>query len=151
MAQIRITLSILATILFLSACARYTNLIKEGKVVLEVMPTKSAVKLTGVTVREKYTKLQMPELEISGYVKRVGLGVTHGHVDVAILDANRKILAMANRRYVPAIIRQKGSRQSAFNIRFSTIKQDNYIVRVAFHSDATSGNLNCGNNQAYLT
>ena len=150
MKRTKIILAVVATSILLSACARYTDLVQEGKVVLEVIPTQGAVKMTGIRVAEKQAKLQVSELEVTGYVQRVGAGISQGHIDVAILNSDNQILAMGSSRYIPSVSRQRARRRSLFKVQFSEIKQVNYHVRVAFHPQYLSDRASCGNNQAYL-
>ena len=138
------------SVFFFAGCAHYENdLVREGKAALEIIPPKVMVKISDVRVLKREN-----DAEVSGYVKRTGLGIMYGHMDIAILSPDGTVLGMASAEYSPsfrrAYVRRREMRPSSFSARFPDALPSGVVARVAFHPEKLGGVLNCGNNQALL-
>jgi len=141
-------LMILAACMTVWACAsNRANLLKDGKVKLECIPSKSYY-ISHVDVYQNDDKLVL-----HGNVKRRCHSDTEtGHVDITIVTPEGEILEQISTLYKPRIIptRKMHRRTSYFNVCLSTIPPTGSIVRVVYHRDTKVRNstFDCGKNMA---
>lgn len=133
---------------FLSACVHYeSDLVREGQVDIKIIPPKVMVKISDVRVQRKDDGVA-----VMGYVKRTGLGIMHGHVDITILSPQDTVLGKASTKYSPSFNQRYGRRRqvrpSYFYAKFPNSLPLDFVARVAFHPEKLGDILNCGNNQA---
>ena len=133
----------------LSACVHYEDIARERNASVEIIPPKVMVKISDVHVMKRDDGF-----EILGRVKRTGLGIMHGHVDVAVLLPEGAVLEMASTTYTPSFrrpyVRRREVQPSYFSVRFSDMLPIGSAVRIAFHPEELGKPFNCGNNQAVL-
>jgi len=131
----------------LAACAHSEDLVRDRKVSLEIVEPKVLVSISDVRVLRKEKGV-----EVVGSVKRTGLGIMRGHMDIAIVSSEGKVLRMTSTEYTPSFrkvyVRRRAVRPSSFSSQFPDNLSLGAIVRIAFHPETLDKSLNCGNNQA---
>lgn len=137
-------------VIALSGCASHkVNLVDEGVVSIERLPSK------GVYISRAYAYKEGVDLVVSGRVKRSRsvASPSGGHVDIAILSSDRKIIKTTSTSYTPRIIRRKGARESFFTARIPMVPPAGAVVAVVYHrpSYSTDRTFDCKNNAAIPT
>ena len=131
----------------LGCASNRVNLLKDGTVELERIPSK------GYYISYVNIYQNRDALVVYGHVKRRSrVGDSSGHVDIAIVSPNGKVLEQISTLYKPRIIltRKMHTRKSTFEVRLPTIPPAGSLVRVAYHRDSKPVNRTfpCGENRA---
>jgi len=125
-------------------CASHrVNLAENGKIIVERVPSKN------IYVSKAHVYQEENELVITGRVKRSNTSALDGgHVDIAVVSPEGKVLDKVSTSYTPRIIRRKGSHESLFSARLTMIPPVGTTVRLVYHKLGRSINekFNCGNN-----
>ena len=147
---IEILLGLAVVLIALSGCASSrTNLVKNGMVSVERLPSKGNAHIFKV-----YVYQEGDELVVSGRVTRrfKYLLSSQGHVDIAILSPKGEVIGKASTSYIPRIVRREGQhRASYFTARFSVIPPKASTVRLSYHAQrysAAKKTFDCGDNAA---
>ncbi|MBW1851607.1 MAG: hypothetical protein JRJ15_09280 [Deltaproteobacteria bacterium] len=131
----------------LGCASNGVNLIKNGAVTLERIPSK------GYYISHVEVYQNDNELVLHGNVKRRPHSNTGtGHVDIAIVSPDGEILEEIITSYRPRIISKRRLRKckSYFIVSLSIVPPKGSIVRVAYHrnSKPDSRTFSCGENRA---
>jgi YD repeat-containing protein len=144
--NILITLALVVFGIITLGCASHrVNLVENGKIIIERVPSKN------IYVSKAHVYQEENELLITGRVKRSNTSVLDGgHVDIAVVSPEGKILDKVSTSYTPRIIRRKGSRESLFSARLSMTPPEGTTVRLAYHKlgRSISEEFDCGNSVA---
>jgi len=127
------------------------NLVDKGVVSIERMPSK----IRGVYFHDVHVNKKGDELVVSGNVKRryTSVSGTRGHVDVAVVTPDGKVVKYVSTAYSPKAISKRSHPGSHFKVSLPGIPQDGSNVRVAIHEDIASdksadARFDCGKNVA---
>lgn len=128
--------------------SNHINLLNDGAVKLERIPSKCHYYISYVNVYQNDG-----ELVIYGHVKRRSrIGGGSGHVDIAIVSPDGKVLERISTLHKPQIIltRKMHTRKSTFEVRLPTIPPTGSKVRVAYHRDSRPNGrtFSCSENMA---
>ena len=131
----------------LGCASNHVNLLKNDAITLEQIPSQGYA-ISGVSVKQINH-----ELVIRGKVKRYSRCTTgSGHVDIAIVSPDRKILEQISTLSSPRIIPTKKmyNRDADFEVRLLSIPPAGSIVRTAYHGGSISQckALSCEENTA---
>jgi hypothetical protein len=139
---------ILMLVMGVSACATSgSNLVKTGAVNLEIIPSTSR----NIFISKANIYFDDGDTVITGRVKRKStVYESGGHVDIAVVGPEGKVIEHISTGYVPNIIRRKGARESHFTVRLPIDLPEKSIVRVGYHPSTRSTGLTfrCGQNIA---
>ena len=139
---------IIVLAMVLSGCASSPiNLVDKGTVFIERVPSR------GVYFSRVYVKQDGTELMITGRLKRRSASpVGTGHIDIAIVGPEGKLLERISTSYIPKILSAKRGkhRGSRFKVRMTGALPEGSKVRLAYHRTAQSvkRTFYCGENEA---
>lgn len=123
-----------------SACAKKSNLVEQGGVAVEIVPSPAGTDIVRADAYEEEGRLLL-----IGRVQAERVKV-RGHVDVAILDQDgtvRDFLSIAHAKYQPSRY------QALFSAQVPVVPSPGSVIRLAYHpfNDRTSGKVfDCGHN-----
>jgi hypothetical protein len=134
----------------ISACtSSHLNLVKNGTVTIE------RVSSEGCYISKVNAIEDDGVLVIGGSVKRRNFsGGSKGHIDIAIIDSEGKILKELSTLYTPQYIPAKRihTREARFKVRLPNIPYKGSKIRVAYHRNlrSYSKTFDCGKNMAAI-
>ena len=134
--SIIILVALAIVIIALSSCtSSRTNLVKNEKVTVELLPSKGNARIFKVFIYQ-----EGGELVVSGRVTRLfkNRPTSRGHVDIAVLSPKGELIGKTSTYYIPRIFRRKGHRGSYFTTRFSVLPPKASTVRLSFHAQRYS-------------
>jgi len=143
-------LSYITVCFVISSCASsHLNLVENGTVTIERIPYE------GCYISKVNAIEDDGELVISGRVKRRSLlSISRGHIDIAIINSEGKVLKELSTLYTPQYIPAKRihTREARFKVRLPNIPYKGNKIRVAYHRNlrSYSKTFDCGKNMAAI-
>jgi len=127
-------------------CAPHrVDLVERNKLLVRRIPS------TNIYVSRVFVYQVGDELEISGRVKRRRDAIpTGGHVDIALVHPDGRILERVSVPYSPRIIRRRWAQESFFQVRLSPIPPEGTTIYTTYHAfrGSQGGRFDCGDNAA---
>jgi hypothetical protein len=91
------------------------------------------------------------DLAIEGKVERIFPSPVRGHVDIAVMDGDGRVIAKGSVGYLPHNIQRRGRHRASFHARLK-VPEDRDIarIRIQYHGKAhgAGGISDCGDNVA---
>lgn len=122
------------------------NLVESGTVSIERLPGQ------GLYFHALNVHQEGNEVVVSGSIKRRKTSVVTGggHIDIAVINPEGKVLEHVSTRYVPKVFSRESHRGSVFSVYLPLVPPKGSVVRVARHKQtypkSENKGFDCGEN-----
>lgn len=109
-----------------------TDPCEDGVVTIERHPAQ------GTYFHSLHVSQEDSEILISGELKRHRTSASPGigHLDIAIISPDGKIIDYKSTVYVPSVLSRRSHRGSSFKVSFPVVPPKDSVIRVAWHKDS---------------